>query len=67
MKDDEKRGETPRFLFAFLHASTSILRGFYDKDSLIAFKALLIKAERDHKSFVDLSHCAGGQIADFVF
>ena len=36
MKDDEKRGETPRFLlcFAFLHASTSILRGFYDKDSL---------------------------------
>lgn len=25
------------FYFAFLHASTSILRGFYDKDSLIAF------------------------------
>ena len=34
MKDDEKRGETPRFLFAFLHASTSILRGFYNAVSL---------------------------------
>ena len=30
----EKRGETPRFLFAFLHASTSILRGYYDKVTL---------------------------------
>ena len=34
MKDDEKRGESPRFLFAFLHASRSILRGFYNAVSL---------------------------------
>ena len=30
-------------------------------------KMLLVKAEGNHKSFVDLSHCAVGQIADFVF
>ena len=37
------------------------------KHRIIAFKVLLVKAEGDHKSFVDLSHYAAGQIADFVF
>lgn len=37
------------------------------KHRIIVFKALLVKAKRDHKSFVDLSHYAAGQIADFVF
>ena len=38
MKDDEKRGERPRFFLRFFPRKyKSILRGFYDKDSLIAF------------------------------
>ena len=68
MKDDKKRGETPRFLFRFSprkykYLAWVLCQGFPYR----FYKVLLVKAERDHKSFVDLSHCAVGQIADFVF
>lgn len=39
----------------------------YHAEGISLLQRLLVKAERDHKSFVDLSHCAVGQIADFVF
>ena len=65
----EKRGERPRFLFAALFSTQVQVScvGFMTRIPLSLLKALLVKAERDHKSFVDLSHYAAGQIADFVF
>lgn len=37
MKDDEKRGETPRFFLRFFPRKYKYLAWIYDKDSLIAF------------------------------